>query len=313
MCDDCDDTEVVAVGLRRAAAEGRLVETSDGTYKVKDATTGHLKPLEDFLNMEMGSDFFKCARKTCKPLQWHPSETRVVEHENLWPRRKLRVLFFAGSEVWTRAQVKSWTEVTVQNDKEISDEVEWNLKIDFDGEVPMAKTELQPGALVQIYGLESATGQSNNGRLAVVSKPLTKASPGRLPVMYSEESSGELKFLLIKPDNLKLAKAMEFKVAQINVQGGGMLIPFPDTISGNMRLSFEWLERVSEEPPWYFVPDSPDAKWREPFVENEVEVLQAVYKTKLEQCLAQNDRMGIENICKDVTCSIGMFTEFGSK
>ena len=99
----------------------------------------------------------------------------------------------------------------------------------------------------------------------------------------------------------------------INVQGGGILLPLDGTISGTVRLSFEWLERVSEEPPWYFVPDPPDAKWREPFTENEVETLQAVYATKLEQCLALNDSKGFGTICEDMIRSVINFTQFGSQ
>jgi hypothetical protein len=60
------------------------------------------------------------------------AKQRVAKHENLWPGRKLRILFFPGNDVWTPAWVKSWTEVTVQVAGEISGgQVEWTLTVDF--------------------------------------------------------------------------------------------------------------------------------------------------------------------------------------
>jgi hypothetical protein len=182
--------------------------------------------------------------------------------------------------------------------------------VDLQSEDSLDMTNVQPGSLVQFHGLQSASAQKSNGRFAVVSKPLKKASAdGRLPVLYSHESSGGLKVLHVKPENLNFFKTLELKVRQINVQGGGIL----HLDGSNVLLSFEWLERVSEEPPWYFVPDPPDAKWREPFAENEVEALQAVYMRKLEQCFAQNDSKGLATICDDMVSSIVNFTQFGSQ
>jgi hypothetical protein len=106
-----------------------------------------------------------------------------------------------------------------------------------------------------------------------------------------DESSGGVKTVLIKPENLETIKWALLDVIKINVQGGGILAGFE---FGEPWLSFEWLECVSEEPPWYFVPDPPDAKWREPFTENEVERLRAVSKTKLEQCLVNDDHNGVD-------------------
>jgi hypothetical protein len=97
----------------------------DGSYKVKSENYDRLMPLEVHLNTEFGNDVFKYARKICKPLNWHPFEPRVVEHENLWPGRKLRILFYPGNELWTTAWVKSWTEATVGIPGKMRDEVEW--------------------------------------------------------------------------------------------------------------------------------------------------------------------------------------------
>jgi hypothetical protein len=185
---------VFPVMLRHAAAEGRLVETSDGIYKVRCKRTGHLETLDLYVTTHWGGDFFKYARTICKPLQWHPCETRIVEHENLWAGRKLRILFFSGSELWTTGWVKFWKEATVEIAGEIHGDVKWTIKVEFEDEVTMVTRNFEPGTLVEMHGLQSAAGQSNNGRLALISKPLKNASPGRLPVLYSDESSRGLKF-----------------------------------------------------------------------------------------------------------------------
>jgi hypothetical protein len=307
--------------LRKAAAEGRLVKTSDGKYMVKNATTGHLAPAERFLTMTACDDFCQYARKTCKEplLQWHPSETRLVRHTKLWPGRKLRILFFPGNAgwsplVWTTAWVEFWRELTLEDAREINGEVKWFVAVDFIGENPSEKS-FQPGSLVEMHGLQSASGKDNNGRFAVVAKRLKNVPTGRLPVLFCDESCGEFKLLSVKPENLKLVSSMDFRVHQINVQGGGILAPSSSVgaISEDVYLSFEWLERVSEEPPWYFVLDPPDAKWREPFIEGEVEKLRAVNMTKLENCLARKDCKGVEEMCEDMIRTIGIFTAFGSK
>jgi hypothetical protein len=107
--------------------------------------------------------------------------------------------------MWTTAWVKAWTEVTAEMAGEINSEVVWHLNVHFKGE-NRAETSFEPGSLVKSHGLQSAAGQSNNGRFVVVSKPLKKASTGRLPVLNSDESSGGLKFLLIKPENLQFVR-----------------------------------------------------------------------------------------------------------
>jgi hypothetical protein len=144
--------------LRQAVAQGRLVEMEDGTAnKIKNKYSGILEPLDKYMIAPCGEDFFKYARKICKPLQWHPKEQRVATHENLWPGRKLRILFIPGGkgkEVWTTGCVHSWEEVTSRDAGEITGRVEWLLKVEFAVDIK----NIQPGSLVRMHGLQSASG-----------------------------------------------------------------------------------------------------------------------------------------------------------
>ena len=64
------------------------------------------------------------------------------------------------------------------------------------------------------------------------------------------------------------------------------------------RLSFEWMERISEEKPWYFVFDPPEAPWRRPFTADEKMEDRRTYRAEqMEDCLQhENEELVSEEL-----------------
>ena len=62
--------------------------------------------------------------------------------------------------------------------------------------------------------------------------------------------------------------------------------------------SFEWMERISEEKPWYFVFDPPEALWRQPFTEEKkIEDLRTYRAEQVEDCLQyENEELVSEKL-----------------
>ena len=134
-----------------------------------------------------------------------------------------------------------------------------------------------------------------NGRKGVIYR--RAADNGRFPVsvyVHDAESDTETtRRLYVLAANLAPVEDVTFCVHRINVQGGGILTSHPESkisliedVSQRTKISFEWMERISEESPWYFQLDPADASWKLPFTdEDELEQRRAQYKKDFDECV----------------------------
>lgn len=93
---------------------------------------------------------------------------------------------------------------------------------------------------------------------------------------------------------------MEFIIERISVQGGGLLMPMPpETFASEpQHLSFQWMERVSEEKPWYRTLN-PNTSWRDdPITLDEDFVTH--YESEMAECLQHDDEASKVKALKDV-------------
>jgi len=97
---------------------------------------------------------------------------------------------------------------------------------------------------------------------------------------------------------------MEFIIERISVQGGGLLMPMPmgKFAPEPQHLSFQWMQRVSEEKPWFYV-SNPNTSWRD--VPNAPdEVLITMYQSKMEECLQHDDEASKVEALKEVATDL---------
>ena len=294
-----------------------FIELPDGHYGIQNQRTGKLDTVcWKHLTSRCGDDFERYVRTTCDDcdydIPYHPTEARELQHRNLWVGRKLRVSFLCSSPVfWTRACVLYLREVSrlARPGDPSSLEKSWIMGLDF-GKLSV------PGVPVRILGIKPEQFQQYNGKLGLLYEQNEK---GQWEVLLLEGTlvEGEMKgkWLLLNPDNLTQIYTHEFVLHRVNVQGGGILV---DQSNMNLQLSFEWMERISEEIPWYFVCDPPEATWRRPFTADEkFEDLRTYRAEQLDKCLQQESEGLIsENLTeiKDHTIkSLKLLTRHGSK
>jgi len=296
-----------------------FIQGRDGRYRIKNPRTGKLDA--PWKHMKTGCDDFEHyvrTREDCDEFPYHPDESRELEHKNLWPGRKLRICLVSGNPtVWTEARVASFREESVlgRRDDLFSWRKMWYMKVALmDGigsSVPV--DEIGPGATVVLHGLQLA--QEHNMKPGVVTG---KMANGRFPVslfvMHDETTEEEAERISVKPDNLLRLPELEFALFRVNVQGGGLLFGV-----SQMRpplVSFEWMERISEEKPWYFVFDPPEAPWRQPFtVDEKIEDIRIYRAEKMEDCLQhENEELVSEKLTElrdHTTESLHLLTRHG--
>jgi len=275
-------------------------DPEDGTFKVKNRTTGHLEPAWMHLFLEAGDDFACYVRRTghCNDFPYHPEQEIKVEQPNLWPRRKLRLKYFADDPQWTDAQVHSWVEMSSKRDNAPC-VMEWMLRVKFD--TPPASlngadgsADMFPaGTLVKIKG-RILKEISVNGWIGVITGPKWNAR-GVYPIFCKHQNMSEKIFTT--SDKFDIVSSMEFIVDRINVQGGGVLVPVSSSESSSTtqaeRVSFLWEESITEatkEDRWYHAPKTDYSWWKDPFTAEEcLDELSQVYKKDFDKCLGLDD------------------------
>ena len=157
-------------------------------------------------------------------------------------------------------------------------------------------SDFGPGIPVVLHGLQLA--QEHNGKLGIVAGKM--ANNGRFPVslfvMHDGTMKEEAKRISVQPANLVRVAELEFIVERVNVQGGGTM-EMMSKEQGPL-FSFEWMERISEEKPWYFVFDPPEASWRQPFTADEKMEDRRTYRAEqMEECLQhENEELVAEKL-----------------
>ena len=111
--------------------------------------------------------------------------------------------------------------------------------------VPGCGPGLGPGVPVLLHGLQAK--KEHNGRIGVITDTLT--AKGRFPVtlVLKEETEEPGRPLAVLPTNLQRVPTLDFLLSRVNVRGGGTM--FDMSQSSGPRLSFEWMERISESKP----------------------------------------------------------------
>jgi len=286
----------------------------DGRYLIKNQRTGKLDPPWKHLTSTCGDEFEHYVRTCddCDEFPYHPTEKRELGHKNLWPGRKLRICFVSDKSVavWSEARVASFREVSTlaRLDDPSSWQKVWRMKVEF-GE------DLGPGAPVLLHGLQAK--KELNGKVGVVTAERT--SHGRFPIMLVLKGKTEEpgKPLAVLPSNLKQVTTLEFFLLRVNVQGGGTMHE-ASQISEGPLLSFEWMERISEDKPWYFVVDPPEAPWRQPFTADEkIEDIRTYRAEKVEDCLQHENEVIVSEKLTDIKDhtveSLHLLTRHGGK
>ena len=263
------------------------------SYRIKNQRTGKLDPPWKHLTTECGDDFERYVRTSedCDEFPYHPTEDRELVHKNLWPGRKLRICFVSdkGVAFWSKARVSSFREASIV--ASLSDPSPWwktwCMKVAFGDEIG-------PGTPVLLHGLQLT--QEHNGKLGVITAKM--AYNGRFPVSLVSmhgTTNEEAKRISVKPANLQRVATNEFILYRVNVQGGGTML---ERCREGSRFSFEWMERISEEKPWYFVFDPPEATWRQPFTADEKMEDRKTYRAEqMEECLQhENEELVSEEL-----------------
>ena len=279
-----------------------FIQGPDGRYRIKNQRTGKLDPPWKHVTHTKCCDDFEHYVRTCDDCDefpYHPTENRELVHKNLWPGRKLRICFVSDKEkgvpFWSKAQVVSFREASTVAPSIVAPpgnpscwEKIWYMKVEFKGPIG-------PGIPVLLHGLQAK--KEHNGRIGVVTDKLT--AKGRFPVtlVLKGETEEPGRLLAVLPGNLNQVITMEFFLCRINVQGGGTMLEISQSREGP-RLSFEWMERISEEKPWYFVVDPPEAPWRQPFtVHEKIEDLRTYRAEQMEDCLQhENEELVSEKL-----------------
>ena len=271
-----------------------FIQGPDGRYRIKNQRTGKLDPPWKHLASRCGDDFEHYVRTCddCDEFPYHPTENREMEHKKLWHGRKLRICFVSDKSVaiWSEARVASFREVSrLERPGDPSSWAKsWYMKVEFGG-------DLGPGVPVELHGLKAK--KEHNGKLGVVTAERT--SQGRFPIMLASKGKTEEpgKPLAVLPGNLKPVATLEYFLLRVNVQGGGTMLETSQSREGP-QLSFEWMERISEEKPWYFVFDPPEATWRQPFTADEKMEDRKTYRAEqMEECLQhENEELVSEEL-----------------
>jgi len=287
------------------------IQGPDGRWRIKNQRTGKLDPPWKHLSANCCGDFEQYVRTSddCDEFPHNPTENRELEHNNLWRGRKLRICFVSdkGVAVWSEARVAGFREesgLKLSRDA-LSWNKRWYMKVEFG-------KDLGPGTPVLLHGLQAK--KEHNGKLGVVTAERT--SQGRFPIMLVLEGKTE-EPLAVLPSNLKQVTTLDFFLLRVNVQGGGTMHEISQISEGPL-LSFEWMERISEDKPWYFVVDPIDAPWRQPFTADErIEDIRTYRAEKVEDCLQHENEVLVSEKLTDIKDhtmkSLQLLTRHGGK
>ena len=170
---------------------------------------------------------------------------------------------------------------------------------------------------MELHGLQLA--QEHNGKIGVVTAKMAKN--GRFPVslvVMHGTTKEEAKSISVKPENLQRVATLEFILFTSQCSRRRNNGDDERSQGGEgLRLSFEWMERISEEKPWYFVFDPPEALWRQPFTADKKMEDRKTYRAEqVEECLQhENEELVAEKLMeiRDHTIkSLQLLTRHGS-
>ena len=306
-----------------------VLDPLDGKYKVKNKSTGKLELVWKHVCLEAGDEFANYVRRSgyCQEFPYNPQQSQqMLEHSNLWPRRKLRILLFAARdpdskkqqdkgvpEIWSDACVVSWKEKSCSsgNNQSAATRQQWTLVVEFEA----TGLAFHAGDVVRVQGLKNHKHLNGLGGLVMDACPNKE---GRYAVLITDFEKKKVRAIEVKPCNLVRVRSMEFIVHRIEIRRGGVLKVEPSSkFSPNVTfVTFHWVQDLLPTGP-YWSNTSPGKKWLAPFsAEDKVDEFRLKYKNEMEACLRldqeEEQTLALVRLKQDLKDSLTILSRNGS-